>query len=207
MMYSQVPHVCVMLESNQIEIARDMDSMAEEGLLRFLKLKLTEEQANKFSVAERQFLIDKAFDDIDALKGATLAQLEEPPGDRIGSKVIKAVSGSSMMSNPMSNTSGGRGGLRVGMANMLLAAFGPGANTMSSLVEHYLSWDIKVYHSVQSPGIGTNRYQTLNTIDGMPYFPFVCPFTISTLPAFAWLGLVCMSFWLLAAMLHGVPHP
>ena len=71
-----------------------MDSMAEERLLRFLKLKLTEEQANKFSVAERKFLLDKAFDDIDALKGATLAQLEEPPGDQIdGSKVIRAVSG------------------------------------------------------------------------------------------------------------------
>ena len=59
-----------------------MDSEAEERLLSFLKQKLTEEQANKFFVAERKFLIDKAFDDIDALKVATLAQLEEPPGDQ-----------------------------------------------------------------------------------------------------------------------------
>ena len=57
-----------------------MDSMVEDRLLRFLKLKLTEEQANKFTVAERKFLLDEAFDDMDALKGATLAQLEEPPG-------------------------------------------------------------------------------------------------------------------------------
>jgi len=75
-----------------------MDSMAEERLLSFLKLKLTEEQANKFSFAERKFLLDKAFDDIDALKGATLAQLEEPPGDQ---GCIWSLS--NPMSNPMSN--------------------------------------------------------------------------------------------------------
>jgi hypothetical protein len=74
-------HMCVILEPNRIEIAPDMDSMAEEKLLRFLTQKLTEEQVNKFSVAERKFLLDKAFDDVDALKGATLDQLEEPPGD------------------------------------------------------------------------------------------------------------------------------
>ena len=60
-----------------------MDSMAEERLLCFLKRKLTEEQINKFSIPERKFLLDKAFDDVDALKVATLAQLEEPPGDQI----------------------------------------------------------------------------------------------------------------------------
>lgn len=81
--------------------------MAEDGLLRFLKLKLTEEQANKFSVAERKFLLDKELDDVDAWTLATLDQLEEPPG--------------------------GRGGLRLGRANMLLKAFGPGANTIDGL--------------------------------------------------------------------------
>ena len=81
--------------------------MAEERLLCFLRQKLTVEQTNKFSVAERKFLLDKALDDVDALKGATLAQLEEPPG--------------------------GRGCLRVGMANMLLAAFGPGGSRIDGM--------------------------------------------------------------------------
>jgi hypothetical protein len=59
-----------------------MNSKDEEKLLSFLKQKLTDEQANKFTVAERRFLLEKAFDDIDALKGASLVQLEEPPGDQ-----------------------------------------------------------------------------------------------------------------------------
>ena len=86
----------------------DMVSMAEENIMRFLKLKLTEEQANKFSAAEILFLIDNAFDDIDALKGATLSQLVAPPGDQGCIWILL---------NPslMPNTSGGQGGLRVGI--------------------------------------------------------------------------------------------
>ena len=60
-----------------------MDSMAEERLLRFLELRLPEEQAKKFSVAERKFLLDNALDEVDALKGATLDQLVKPPGDQV----------------------------------------------------------------------------------------------------------------------------
>ena len=75
-----------------------MDSTSKEGILRFLKLKLSEEQANLFSDAELRYLLDKGFDNADALELATSAQLEEPPG--------------------------GRGGLRPGRANMLLKFFG-----------------------------------------------------------------------------------
>lgn len=57
--------------------------MAEERLLRFLELRLPEEQAKKFSVAERKFLLDNALDEVDALKGATLDQLVKPPGDQV----------------------------------------------------------------------------------------------------------------------------
>ena len=77
-----------------------MDSSAEEQLMEILMQELSEEDARKFSAAERKFLLDKGFDDRNALRMATLDQLEEPPG--------------------------GRGGLRIGRANMLLAAFGTG---------------------------------------------------------------------------------
>ena len=98
-----------------------MDSKAEERLLHFLRQRLTEEQANKFSVAERQFLLEKAFDDVDALKMATLAQLVEPPGDP---GCVWILSNPCQKPDPMSHTPGGQGGLRAGIANMLLVAYG-----------------------------------------------------------------------------------
>lgn len=80
-----------------------MDS-SEDQLMKILMQELSKEEANKFSSAELKFLLDKGFDDRKALRMATLDQLEEPPG--------------------------GRGGLRSGRANMLLAAFGTGAKTI-----------------------------------------------------------------------------
>ena len=135
--------------------------MAEERLLRFLKLKLTDEQADKISPAERQFLLDKGFDDVDAWALATLDQLEEPPGDR--------------------------GGLRPGRANMLLKAFNTGADMQSMACVHACSQSrcsrgklLSPRASLERPPLLINLSYALTTCALVASYPsltnsFACP--------------------------------